>query len=161
MGFSYRRGRPKQVQEEEIDRGTVELRQKRRAHITIEPLDWLRQESHISPQQHWCGLHFRWLYTLRYGTTTPQSLDAAREQGIIHKREYEEWQNEREQEWRAAIHELQSGHFLALILHYCVYQQRVKPDWLNGDTAPQTEIFQLRKGLRELERLWCKGTSRA
>jgi hypothetical protein len=64
MPLMRKRGRPAQNRPE-VDYGTPELQQKRQHHLTIEPLDWLLQHSLISQKQHWCGLHFRWLYTLR------------------------------------------------------------------------------------------------
>ena len=128
MSFTSRRGRPKQ-EIPETDLGTPELRHKRAKQVTDEPLDWLRKHDIITHKQHWCGIHFRWLYTLRYGATTAQSLDTARENGITHYREYGEWQLEREDEWKEAILHLKTHDLLSAALEYCVYQQRRPASW--------------------------------
>jgi len=152
MSFTNRRGRPKKL-DDETDLGTPELRRKRQQNVTIEPLDWLRQHELISEKQHWCGLHFRWLYTLRYGTTTVQSLDATRINGIIHYRENNQWQTEREEEWKLASRQLEEQQLLNIALRYCVYQQHLPPSWYLKTPTP---LQQLSLALRQLEELWCK-----
>ena len=156
MAFTSRRGRPKQAPQAEIDFGTPELRHKRAQQVTIEPLDWLRNKEIITHKQHWCGLHFRWLYTLRYGATTVQSLDVARENGITHQREYGEWQLEREQEWKEAVLHLKTQNLLGVALEYCVYQQRRPPSWA---CRRHHTVSQTTNALRQLEKLWCKNTN--
>lgn len=155
MSFTRRRGRPKQEQQE-IDFGTAELQSKRKQQITDEPLDWLRKHELITQRQHWCGIHFRWLYTLRYGSATVQSLDAARAKGILHVREYGEWQMEREEEWKEAILHLKTQNLLSSALEYCVYQQRRPANW---HCKRHHTLRQTIHALRQLEKLWCKRTS--
>ena len=156
MGFSSRRGRPKREAVQEVDRGTMQLQQKRRAALTVEPLDWLREEGVINAQQHWCGLHFRWLYTLRYGAFTPQSLDAAREKGILHKREYEEWQGEREGEWREVTQQLKQAGLLEMALEFCVYSQVIPTQWRQFRHRSGPRRQKLCESLREMQLMWCK-----
>lgn len=155
MSFTQRRGRPKSTTTE-IDYGTPELRSKRQRGITVEPLDWLRQQELITPQLHWCGMHFRWLYTLRYGTTTAKSCDLSAQKGILNIREYDEWREEREQEFKQALLLLNQEALLDTALEYCVYQQR-RPrqwQWRNHPTIQSTIT-----ALGQLERLWCKRIS--
>lgn len=157
MAFHSRRGRPRATTpREEIDSGTPELQRKRRLQLTVEPLDWLREHDIISPQQHWCGLHFRWLYTLRYGAFTPQSMDAAREQGIIRKREYEEWQQDREQEWRQILQLLEEKELLAAALDFCIYRQNIPPQWQQAAHRRHRQFSPLCEALQQMERLWCR-----
>ena len=68
-----RRGRPAQPRVE-VDKGTPELRRHRQQHATVEPLDRLLQQGLLTVPQHQCALRLRWLYTLRYGAPTLQSL---------------------------------------------------------------------------------------
>ncbi|MDG1287019.1 MAG: hypothetical protein P8P30_05570 [Rickettsiales bacterium] len=158
MGFSSRRGRPKQKRED-VDKGTAELRKKRRLNLTTEPLDWLREHELISSKQHWCGLHFRWLYTLRYGSTTPQSLDAAREKGILHKQDDESWKREREDEWKDATAHLRRNHLLEITLKYCIYQQNTPHSWQQRSHCAYNSIADLNHSLSFLEKLWCRRIS--
>ncbi len=152
MGFSSQRGRPKQPAQEEYDLGTPELQAQRKAGKTVEPLDWLRQRELISPKQHWCGLHFRWLFTLRYGAVTLQSLDAAKQQGIVHQRDYTLWQMEREREWNEALTHLEHRKLLNVALTFCVYKQNIPPQWRHSTRG----LEYLSAALHELEILWCK-----
>lgn len=66
MAFSTQRGRPRKPVLD-YDPGTPELRLKHALQLTSEPIDICLEKGLITPQQHWCGLHLRWLYTLRYG----------------------------------------------------------------------------------------------
>lgn len=146
MAFSTRRGRPrKDPLIEKTDLGTPELRQKRQLSLTTEAIDLLLQKDIITHDQHWCGLHFRWLYTLRYGAPSVQSLDPASINGMIHPRIYTEWQEEREQEWKAALEILTRYGCLPAVRDCCIH----------NDHAPQHRAL-LRLGLQELVLLWCR-----
>ena len=158
MAFTSRRGRPKKQEQQENDAGTPELQRKKHQGLTSEPLDWLRQKGLITPQQHWCGLHFRWLYTLRYGSATVQSLDTSRVKGLLNLPEYEEWQGDRESEWKSALAALRFPHYLQVLLCYCVYQQNVPNIWLCSNTDNNKGIDNLCDCLNQLEKLWCKRT---
>lgn len=155
MAFSQRRGRPKKESIDEKDRGTPELSLKRRYAVTAEPLDWLRKHDWITPQQHWCGLHLRWLYTLRFGVVTPQTLDWAREKGVLRKKEYTEWQEQREEGWRRALEVLQYENAEREVVHLCVYLMQVPGIWVQH-RPPVRLLGRLEKGLSALEVLWCK-----
>lgn len=145
MAFTTRRGRPRAAHDlDQRDTGTPELRQKRMLCLTTEVIDLLLEKQLISAEQHWCALHFRWLYTLRYGAPTPQSLDPARIKGIQHSPLYLEWQQEREQEWRIATHLLSSCKALPVVENCAVYNQFQSAD-----------INILNKGLSELSAAWC------
>lgn len=146
MAFPTKRGRPrKEPLVNDTDLGTPELRQKRQLSLTNEAVDLFLQKELISTEQHWCGLHFRWLYTLRYGAPSVQSLDPARINGMIHPRVYTEWQEEREQEWKEALETLKRYGCVAAVRDCCIY----------NDYAPQHQVL-LRLGLQKLVLLWCR-----
>ena len=67
MAFSTRRGRPPRPRLDDNDNGTPELQFKRALGVTREPIDLCLERNLITPDHHWCSLHLRWLYTLRYG----------------------------------------------------------------------------------------------
>jgi hypothetical protein len=150
MAFSTRRGRPRQQHLEAPDRGTAELRRHRQFQHTAEPIDRLLEEEFISPDQHRSAMHFRWLYTLRFGTPTPAALDPARVRGRILKRSYSEWQEAREEEWREAVALLQQQQAYATILAISIHHQPPRS---------HQEIFRLQQGLQLLADSWY-GSSR-
>ena len=71
-----KRGRPP-VERNDKDLGTEELQQKRTLYKTEELLDSYYRLEKISEEQYWCGNHFRWLYTARYGVPNLRSSGAA------------------------------------------------------------------------------------
>jgi len=154
MAFTSRRGRPKTVVEA-VDKGTPELRRRHQKQLTLEPLDWLFLQEVISEKQQWCGLHFRWLYTLRYGAFTPQSLDATQLRGVLRKREYEEWQQEREKEWQQTMGFLREAKLLRPALSLCVYLQSVPKEWRKSH---QNFPPAYREALQMLEQHWRRNT---
>jgi hypothetical protein len=146
MAFSTRRGRPrKDPVIEKNDLGTPELRQKRQLSLTTEAIDLLLQKDIITHDQHWCALHFRWLYTLRYGAPSVQSLDPARVNGIMHLRIYTEWQEEREDEWKRALEVLNRYHCLRAVSDCAIY----------NDYHPRFHSL-ISLGLEQLRDLWCR-----
>lgn len=72
MSFSTRRGRPAKPKLMR-DNGTPELQAKHRLGLTGEAIDLCLERQLISREQHWAGLHYRWLYTVRYGAPSLSS----------------------------------------------------------------------------------------
>lgn len=121
MAFSTRRGRPPKPARETHDFGTAELRLKHALGLTAEPIDRCLERQLITPKQHWCGLHLRWLYTLRYGApvvTTQYTYDSPQpsfaEDDPI-------WRREREVEYREASHLLKGHGVYEPVMRLCVY----------------------------------------
>jgi hypothetical protein len=145
MAFTSRRGRPKKdISEDKADKGTPELQQKRQISLTTETIDWLLTREIITHDQHWCAVHFRWLYTLRYGSPNVQSFNPAHIRGISHQKIYEEWQIEREAEWQAALQLLEHTHSRSAVMNAAVY-----------NVAPKGNLHFIEKGLEALRKQWC------
>ncbi len=154
LSFPKRRGRPK-VTRPMHDSGTPELVMKRALGETIEALDLCLERGLITQAQHWCGIHLRWLYTLRYGAPSVRTIDPTHLGGAEIKTDDPTWRMAREIEYNEAIGLLAaSGHAL-LIINLCVYNER--PIFLRGaSTQSENSLFAVREGLDALTRLWRK-----
>lgn len=150
MAFSARRGRPRSNTRQK-DLGTPELRQKRQAGITAEPIDLCLQAGIITPKQHWCAIHFRWLYAMRYGVPGIQAVNPAHLAGRELSTDNSEWKEEREQEYRQAAALLESRGLMEVLLKICIYNEH--PRWLyssyrsSGSLLLQKERDALRDSL--------------
>lgn len=124
MAFSRRRGRKRTtapVTRTLPDTGTPELRARRRCGQTAEPLDLCHNRGLISDEEHWAGIHFRWLYTLRYGAPTVRAIDLSETGPEIPQEENLAWRAEREQEYALAAAALQARRLLRPMLDLCIY----------------------------------------
>lgn len=166
MAFRTTRGRPKSKIADKKDIGTAELRAKRAQSITCEPLDICLKKGFISEAQHWCGLHLRWLYTLRYGAPSVACRGYHLESGYPIRPEDDAWRSAREQEYRQAIQALSHWRCYEMVMSVCVFHHM--PLFLN--IAPQhknkkiemlsnkatREHEQFITGLEVLRALWRK-----
>ena len=142
-----RRGRPP-IHREKEDRGTQELQLKRAAGITQEPVDqWLAQ-GRLSADMHHCALHFRWLYTLRFGSPSIKALNPGEYLGCEHRPCSSSWDQAREEEYRLAAAALESAHCLESVLEMTVF---------NRAPASVTSREKLLYGLSLLVSLWRHG----
>lgn len=123
------RGRPKNTIPRGNDYGTPELAMKRALSLTVETLDLCLERQLIEPQQHWCGIHLRWLFTLRNGAPGITALDLTHVGGITPKTDDPDWRSNREKEYRDAIHALAMGGHVSTIINICIYNDR--PPFLN------------------------------
>ena len=162
LSFPKKRGRPKAIQRG-TDLGTPELILKRLMGETIEALDLCLERRLITPQQHWCGIHLRWLYTLRHGAPSVRALDPTHLGGQDIKTDDVLWRTARELEYHDALTLLaQSGHAM-LVMNLCVYNER--PAFLSSKKnkllaeckAEQRALLQLREGLDKLVAHWKRG----
>jgi hypothetical protein len=159
LTFPRRRGRPKSAPRGH-DGGTPELAQKRRMGATTETLDLCLQRGIISEGQHWCGIHLRWLYTLRHGAPGVRAVDPTHLGGLELKSDDPQWRAAREQEYREAIRGLMLRGHVPLIMNTCIYNER--PAFLSmraGARGSRLEaatesLMQLREGLDILVALW-------
>ncbi|MCE2926442.1 MAG: hypothetical protein LW823_02180 [Rickettsiales bacterium] len=155
--FSTKRGRPKTVRPT-IDRGTPELIKKRMHHETIEAIDLCLDRMIISPAEHWCGIHLRWLHTLRFGAPSIQAINLDGIHDGSGKQDDCLWNEEREAEYKNAITTLHQKRLSFPLIDICIYNK--KPDFLinahlrSYETLKSIDLFRL--GLQQLELLWRK-----
>ena len=153
-----KRGRPKALRTG-TDTGTPELIMKKLLGETAETLDLLLEHSLINKEQHWSGIHLRWLYTLRYGAPSIRTLDHTHTGGIEIKPEDPEWRAAREMEYHEAMRKLTTNAQATLMLNLCVHNER--PRFLKKvgakkryTQAEAQTLLELRQGLDLLSDLW-------
>ena len=123
MAFTTRRGRPPRTPSPAIDAGTPELRFKHAHGLTAEPIDHCLEKGHITPAQHWCGLHLRWLYTVRYGAPNLTTrYDIAPFDG---PRPVDDpsWREQREAEYHAARTLLRNRQHYEPVMRLCIHNE--------------------------------------
>ncbi len=124
MPHSLRRGRPP-LHKPEKDLGTPELQARRQRGLTLEPLDFCLKHGIISHDEHWAGLHLRWLYTLRFGAPTVRGVEfdklaAAARSHVEHD---DHWKAAREWEYNAAVDALAGCGAKRIVLDVCVFHR--------------------------------------
>jgi hypothetical protein len=159
LQFPRKRGRPKTAHRG-VDYGTPELIGKRLKGETTETLDLCLERGIITENQHWCGVHLRWLHTLRHGVTGIRAIDPTHIGGKDLKADDPEWRQAREQEYHNAMQKLTASGQAALIENVCVYNQRLsfltmgkQISFRQLNEAADT-IAGLRDGLDILAKLW-------
>lgn len=165
MGFSARRGRPKTGLPEK-DFGTPELQKKRLLNATSEPIDLCLFHQIIDDKQHWCGMHLRWLYTIRYGAPSITSRYTTTQWAP----QYEDssaWRTNREQEYHEAVHLLRKMRHYEPVMRLCVFNElprflgeKHQQAALNDQYRLNAHIIareQLCEGLNLLVIHWLKG----
>lgn len=171
MAFSTRRGRPPRTTSHGQDLGTPELCFKRAHGLTDEPIDRLLHRGLISQNQHWCGLHLRWLYTLRYGapSLTTHYHDARSRLSV--GEDDPAWRALREREYTEAAGALKAAKRYEPVMRLCIHNEL--PAFLNPRLQAQAltipdlahQLAQrhqlLLEGLSTLESLWRPRSSRA
>ena len=149
MAFSTLRGRPKaRVNETETDSGTPELRMKHAMGATTEPIDLCLNRGLITRDQHWCGLHLRWLYTVRYGAPVITTRYADHINGPSRNEDAEQWRSLREREYHEAIAALHQQRRYEPVMRLCVFNEA--PAFLN--TALHQRAWQDGALTHQLER---------
>lgn len=130
--FTSRRGRPKSDRPR-TDMGTPELILKRALDETAEAIDLCLQRRIITRDQHWCGLHLRWLYTIRYGAPGISAIDLTRIDGMEMIEDSLEWRSAREKEFSDAAQRLKSKRCYQPVMQLCVFNER--PNFLRRDVT--------------------------
>ncbi|MFN8972559.1 MAG: hypothetical protein ACK5VZ_05725 [Alphaproteobacteria bacterium] len=163
MAFSSRRGRPKAVRPQ-TDFGTIELQQKRAVGLTSEPIDLCLDRRIITPTQHWCGLHLRWLYTLRYGAPAVSSSWRTLHDNFTIRPDDPEWRSAREQEFAQAAQLLRRKGCYQVLMGLVIFNERprfLEPHQhraaLENSALMQSmtqEYEQVLEGFELLETLW-------
>ena len=124
MAFSQRRGRPPGPKADGPDLGTPELCFKRAHGITQEPIDYLLEQGLINAKHHWCGLHLRWLYTLRYGAPVITTRYADRLEQSTTPQQDPEWQSMREREYMLAAALLKQANRYEPVMRLSVFNEQ-------------------------------------
>lgn len=122
MAFTSKRGRPRKAADA-IDLGTPELRFKHAHGITSEPIDRCLDKQLITPTQHWCGLHLRWLYTVRYGAPVVTTRYDTIGDGAFRIADDPAWRHQREAEYHAATALLRTGKHYEPVMQLCVFNE--------------------------------------
>lgn len=164
MAFSTRRGRPPKPPEERTDPGTAELRLKHALGLTAEPIDRCLERGLITQAHHWCGLHLRWLYTVRYGAPVVISRYLSREDAAARGEDDPDWRRERELEYAEARQLLTTQGLYESVMRLCVYNESPiflseslrKKAWEDPQIAERLaeSHAQLRNGLELLATHW-------
>lgn len=123
ISFPRKRGRPKKIREEK-DFGTPELQMKRTTLDTVEALDLCLDKGYITQEQHWCGIHLRWLYTLRYGAPGVRAIDLTDISGMEIVSDDPTWREAREAEYHATQKQLTLYGGAKLLTDICIHNER-------------------------------------
>ncbi len=153
--FPRTRGRPKTIRPEK-DSGTPELQQKRAEGVTAETLDLCFEKGLITQEQHWCGIHLRWLYTLRYGAPGVRAIDHNHVIGLEMNNDDPLWREAREAEYHEAMKRISERGVSTLLTNICIHNER--PDFLFPRRRKKLswgeDLEQLREGLDILATHW-------
>ncbi len=164
MSFSTKRGRPAQPKLAR-DNGTPELQSKKSLGLTSEAIDICLERRLITREQHWAGLHYRWLYTVRYGAPSLSShwwrlsgeSSGPRTDNIS-------WRTSREQEYTLARDALMHKKLYECVMQIAVYNET--PCFLRSNLLQlalckpallsriESEQHQFASGLELLAGLW-------
>ena len=161
MPMKKRRGRPKSDQPKK-DFGTKELREKRMLGLTDEPLDACLKRDIITPDQHWAGIHFRWLYTIRHGVPSVRSVNLALREDLFGPREEDLfWRERREKEYNLAEMALARAKLKTPVIDVCVLGKTprfliVSPSMLASSNRLRSELEIFQEGLDLLVELWVR-----
>jgi hypothetical protein len=129
MAFTTRRGRPPRPAAAATDPGTPELRFKHAHGLTAEPIDLCLERQIITAAQHWCGLHLRWLYTLRYGAPGLTTRYDTYATPAHREPERADWRRLRETEYHEATALLRTRVHYEPVMRLCIYNET--PAFLN------------------------------
>lgn len=131
--FKTNRGRPRACNAQRPhggDPGTPELAMKRALGATAEPIDLCLERGLITPEQHRCALHLRWLHTIRHGAPGVTALDWSRGPGKdLFEEDDPRWRAHRERDYREALALLRARGYAAELLPCIVYGE--PPAFLN------------------------------
>jgi hypothetical protein len=165
MSFTSKRGRPLAANKLKVIEGgrqeSLDANQ-RKLRINREPIDIYYDKGLIDDSAHWAGLHFRWLYTLKFGAPGISAIDIDRENGRAPALHDPLWQEEREKEYAMAVEKLRNLGALKIVLniavfgHFPKYMQIGRPTRKDYTRNNLNEVLKLREGLEVLASHWGK-----
>lgn len=156
MSFTTRRGRPAKPKLMR-DNGTPELQAKRTLGLTGEAIDLCLERRLITREQHWAGLHYRWLYTVRYGAPSLSShwWQLSGESHASSRADNGTWRIEREREYSEARTLLMQAGTYESVMQIAVYNDLpcfLRPDILQMALARPALLGRIeRERLRFIE----------
>ena len=133
---------------------------KRLMGATAEALDLCLERGIITREQHWCGVHLRWLYTLRHGAPGVRAIDPTHLGGTETKIDDQQWRSAREKEYHDAIKKLVQSGSVTQLINLCIYNERPKFLSLHQPVSQKKlvettgMIVSLRDGLDILANQW-------
>lgn len=164
MAFTTQRGRPRKPVLH-ADLGTPELRLKHALRLTAEPIDLCFEKGLITQDHHWCGLHLRWLYTLRYGAPSLSTYYGDRDPPAAPLTDTDtNWREMREREYNSAASRLRQYRRYEPVMRLAIHNEM--PAFLDAGLlakAPSSPALALRldrllgeltEGLDILSTLW-------
>lgn len=119
-GFRAQRGRPSTLRVAK-DHGTPELAFKRAMGVTLEVVDACQQNGWLTDGQVRTALHFRWLYTLRFGAPTVQCTDMTGHARASPIDNDTQWRADRQREYRVSAGLLEARGLLDSVLRGVVF----------------------------------------
>ena len=166
MKFTSKRGRPAAYGHLTVIEGGKNGEGQKTTHlhkrVNREPIDICHEKGLISDNQHWAALHFRWLYTLRFGAPgiSASQLDKLGAQGpkIVDSK----WHEEREREYAMAVEKLRKAGALKIVLNLAIFGhfprcmtmgKIARKDFIRHNL---NEVLKLREGLDILASHWGK-----
>ena len=170
MKFTTRRGRPPAnntgftIIEGGKKPAPIDPPVKPKSRINREPIDICHEKGIINDDQHWAAIHFRWLYTLRFGAPGISAIDFDRLAAGPKQINDPDWQEEREREYAMAIEKLRKCGALKTVLNLAVFNHfpRYMPmgriNHKTYDRHNQNEVLKLREGLDILAEHWERST---
>ncbi len=167
MSFTSKRGRPPANMAgltliEGGKQEDIKPKIRPKSRINREPIDICHEKGLISDDQHRAAIHFRWLYSLRFGAPGVSATDYDRMSGRQLRDNDPKWQEEREREYAMAVEKLRMCGALKIVLNLAVFNHvpRYMPrgrisrkDYIHHNL---NEIVKLQEGLDILARHWGK-----
>lgn len=168
MSFTTKRGRPitgKTANLRVIEGGKPNSKDQAisrpKLKIAREAIDIYHEKGLINDGEHRCAIHFRWLYTIKFGAPgiSAVNLDS---QDYQQRNPDQKWQEEREKEYAMAVEKLRNCGALKIVLNIAVFglmPKYMQPGRLSrGEYIRHnfTEVLKLREGLDILAKHWEK-----
>lgn len=165
MSFTSKRGRPSKENPKLklIEGGKKEPQptpKKPFVKTTREPIDICAEKGLIKPMEHKAAIHFRWLYTIKFGAPTVSAIDYEKIAGAFYKINDPAWQEARERDYAMAVEKLRKIGALKIVLNIAIFGSF--PSFLDiyrrnrNNFGNFQELQKLREGLDLLAKLWEK-----
>lgn len=140
MTFSQKRGRPRK-NSPKIDYGTKELLRKKDICNNLETLDLLLKYEIIPIEEYDAGMHFRWLYTIIFGSPKITAYNLKKEYKQSAAIKSEEWLAQKHKEYYKCIRIFEQYDCKKMAINFCIFD--IKPSFLINITNRHKKIQKL------------------